>query len=60
MKSGNNLIGKTVTIKCKDSIYNGEWGVIKHFDGEFFHIALWNDEDSMLIFYRSEFKVSRK
>ena len=39
------VIGKTVNIKCKDSIYHGEWGIVKYFDGEYYHIAIANDNN---------------
>lgn len=52
----NELIGKRATIKC--GMYKGEWGIIKHYDGEYFHIALWNG-NSQLVFERNEFTVHR-
>lgn len=60
MKNGNDLVGKKVTIKCKESMYNGAWGVIKHFDGEYYHIAMWNGNEELLVFERNEFKVERQ
>lgn len=56
MKSANELIGKTVTIKC--GMYKGEWGVIKYYDGEHFHVALWNGT-SQLVFGRDEFTLQK-
>lgn len=56
---GNGLIGKKVTIKCPDSWANGEWGIIKAFDGEYYYIAIANGEDE-LVFERSEFTVNRE
>lgn len=54
--NNQNLIGKIVKIKSRDSEYCGEWGVVKYFDGDDYHIALWNGEP-YLIFSRSEFTV---
>ena len=61
IKKGNkNMIGKLVIIKTKDSIYHGEWGIIKHFDGEYYHIAIANDTEHLVVFSRDEFAVRRK
>lgn len=54
-----NLIGKAaIIIKASDQ-YKGEWGIIKHFDGDYYHIALWNG-DTSLIFSRDEFRIPRR
>lgn len=53
----DNLIGREATIKT--GWMKGEWGIIKYFDGDLYHIAMWNG-DSCMVFERSEFKVSRK
>jgi hypothetical protein len=53
------LIGRQVRIKDNiDSIYNGEWGVIKGSDGDDFHIAMWSGQEQM-VFTRKEFTVRR-
>lgn len=52
----DSLIGKKATIRCKASWANGEWGIIKAYDGDYYHIALWNG-DTQLVFTRREFKV---
>ena len=54
------LIGKKAYIKNKDSIYFGEWGIIEHFDGEYYYIAIANGCDSLPIFERDEFVIRRK
>ena len=59
-QKGNIMIGKLVIIKNKDSIYHGEWGIIKHFDGEYYHIAIADDSKNLVIFERDEFTVRRK
>ena len=53
------LIGKRVVIKNKDSIYYGEWGIVKYFDGECYHIAIADDRKNLVIFDRDEFIVRR-
>lgn len=53
------LIGKEVTIRCRDSWANGEWGIVKDYDGENYHVALWNGREQ-LIFTRSELRVKSK
>lgn len=54
----SSLIGKEVTITTRNSPYYGEWGIVKYFDGDDYHIALWDGNDQM-IFSRDEFKVKR-
>lgn len=51
------LIGKTVNITNEESTFCGEWGIIKHFDGEYYHIAIANDPSMFLVFERDEFEV---
>ena len=46
--------------KNKDSIYVGEWGIIKHFDGEYYYIAIANGCDGLPVFERDEFVIRRK
>ena len=53
------MIGKKVTIRCKDSMYHGEWGIVKHFDGEYYHVAIAN-ENSLVIFKRKELVVRKE
>ncbi len=55
----SKLIGKEVTITTKDSWAFGEWGIVRMFDGEYYHIAPWNDEKISLVFTRDEFRVKR-
>lgn len=57
MPNGN--IGKLCYIKNKESIYFEEWGVIKHFDGELYHVAIANGCESMAAFDRSEIHIPR-
>lgn len=55
----NKLIGKKVIITNKDSWAFDQWGTVKMFDGEYYHIAIYNDPDTVLIFTRDEFRVPR-
>lgn len=59
MKNTSKLIGRRVYITDKDSIYYGEWGIIAHYDGECYHIAIAAGRDSSPIFDRDQFKVPR-
>lgn len=51
-----NLTNKKVIIK--EGIYRGEWGTVRMFDGEYYHVALWGGDDC-LVFYRDEIRVPR-
>lgn len=55
-----NLIGKEAKIIAKDSWCYGEYGIIKHFDGEYYHIAVTGDDSMQCVFTRNEFKVRRE
>lgn len=56
MKS--RLVGKRAFITNKDHWAYNEWGIIKGFDGEYYHIAIANGAEE-LIFSRDEFRVRR-
>ena len=53
------LEGKRVVITNRDSIYYGEWGIVRGFDGDVYYVAIANDENAMPVFNRDEFKVRR-
>lgn len=53
-----NDIGKKCYIIDKESIYYGEWGIIKHFDGEYYHVAIANGKN-LVIFKRNEIRIPR-
>jgi hypothetical protein len=57
MKS--RLINRKAYIIDKESIYYGEWGIIKDYDGECYYIAIANGIDSIPVFNRDQFKVKR-
>jgi len=55
----SKLIGKRAYIKDDiESWAAGEWGIIKYYDGDYYHIAIWNGE-TQPIFSRNEFVVPR-
>ncbi len=54
-----NLIGKKAYITDRSSWAYGEWGIIRDFDGEYYHIAIANGKEE-LVFMRNEFKVKRE
>ena len=56
----SKLIGKIALITNRDSIYFDEWGTITAYDGEVYYLAMLNDMDRQAVFYRDEFKISRK
>ena len=45
--------GTRVVIKAAQHWANGEWGIVKHFDGEYYHVAIANGNEQV-IFTRSE------
>ena len=49
-------IGTKVYIKSPNSWYNGEWGIVKYFDGDDYHVAIANGDDCP-IFERRELRV---
>lgn len=55
----SKLIGKKCYIVNQDSIYYGEWGIIQHYDGECYHIAIADGKDSLPIFERDEIRIPR-
>lgn len=54
---GNDLVGKTVYIKT--GWCSGQWGVVKLFDGEYYHVSPWGDDSVALVFYRNEIRVPK-
>jgi len=52
-------VGKKCYVISKNSIYFGEWGIIKAFDG-IYHVAILNDKNLMVVFNRSEIYIPRK
>lgn len=55
-----NLIGREVIITTRDSWAFDQWGIVKMFDGEYYHVAIYNDPNTALVFTRDEFRVPRK
>ena len=58
MKYIKSCIGKKCFIKDKGSIYYNEWGIIKDYDGEFYHVAIANGKN-LSIFDRDQIRISR-
>lgn len=56
----SKLIGKKCYIIDKNSMHYNEWGIIKHYDGEFYHVAIANGTDSIPVFDRKQIKIPRK
>ena len=59
-KSKSNMIGRIAYITNIESIFYGEWGVVKFFDGDAYHIAIANDDRIANVFDRNEFVIKRK
>ena len=55
-----NHIGKFCYITDQLSIFHGDWGIIKDFDGEFYHVAIANGALTLPIFKRNEIRIPRK
>jgi hypothetical protein len=53
------LVEKEAKITNKDSWWFEQYGIIKGFDGEYYHIAMTGNDDCVCTFERSEFKVRR-
>ena len=56
-ETGDALVGREVRIVARSSWACGEWGRIVHYDGQNYHIALWDDAQPLLVFSRKEIKV---
>ena len=52
-------IGKKCYITDKESIYFGEWGIIKDFDGEYYYVAIADGKSTLPVFGRSEIRIPR-
>ena len=55
----DKLVGKYVIITDKESNYCGEWGIVKMFDGDLYHVGIANDNKSAVVFDREQFKIPR-
>ena len=51
--------GTRVVIKAAQHWANGEWGIVKHFDGEYYHVAIANGNEQV-IFTRSELRLKKE
>ena len=60
IKSAREIPVETrVYIKSPDSFYDGEWGVVKFFDGDYYYVAIANGEDACPVFDRSELEIAK-
>lgn len=50
-------IGDKVLVKTKRSIYYNEWGIVKYFDGDYYHVGIANDNKCAIIFSGNELKL---
>ncbi len=55
--TGKQLVGKVVNIKSDDSMYDGEWGVVKNCDKDYYFVAISNSKDTCSVFIRKELRV---
>lgn len=55
----DKMIGKFVYIIDKKSMYHNEWGIVKSFDGEYYHVAHADGNKVLLIFDRDQLQVPR-
>lgn len=46
-------------VEIKRGWHKGDWGVVKMFDGQYYHVAIFGDENECLIFERDEIRVPR-
>lgn len=53
------IIGKRVLITTNDSDEYDQWGIVKLFDGDSYHIAIANSSTTSKVFDRNEFRVIR-
>lgn len=51
-------VGKKCFIIDRESPYYKEWGIIKHYDGEDFHVAIANG-NNLPIFERKQIRIPR-
>ncbi len=47
--------GKRVTVKARP----WDWGKVIDFDGEYYHVAIFDDMNCVLIFERDEIKICK-
>ena len=55
-----NLIGKKVIIKERDSWFYGEWGTVIDVDGDDIYVAIANDRSSVPVFDRRDVKLMKQ
>lgn len=55
----HNTIPEGAMVNVLTGDYAGEWGIVKLYDGEYYHVALWNGS-STLIFDRDELELAKR
>lgn len=60
MREQDKLIEKTVIVTTRASNDFGNWGIVKFFDGEDYHVAMNNSDTAHLVFSRAELRVLLK
>jgi hypothetical protein len=58
MSSRILAVGTKVTIVAAYHWAKGAWGIVRSFDGEYYHVAPWNGQDAC-VFTRKEIKVAK-
>ena len=46
-------------VDIKSGFHAGDWGVVKYYDGEYYHVAMFGDPNDCPVFDRSELKVRK-
>lgn len=54
------MIGDRVYIKNEDNIHFNEWGTIVDYDGKYYHVAIFGDNNCVAIFERNELYIPRE
>lgn len=56
---GSSLIGRKVDIIDKDSMHYGGWGRVIYFDGDDYHVAMYEGKDDVCVFNRRDLKITK-
>ena len=57
MRDYRKLIDKKVIITDRESMYYKDWGTIIAYDGDYFHVAIADGDDTVPVFERNQFKI---
>lgn len=53
-------LGTKVYLKNVGPYSTSDWGIVNRVDGDIYHIGLYGDKTTSLVFMRDEFTVPRK